>query len=236
MYGIINKTNVQNVKNTMIDSLLSLVSPHLCYACGTIGALRCDNCKYDITSEGASQCFICKSENKRNGSCANCPAAFTHSWIVGEREGVLKKLVNDYKFENVKAAHKDLAELLSASIGQLPSNTVVVAVPTIASHIRQRGYDHAALLAKSFARQQGLKYKALLARTDNTVQRGASRQLRDTQARTAFKASSVQSSSPYLVIDDIVTTGATLEHASRALLGAGAREVWAAAICAQPLD
>lgn len=170
----------------MLDTLLSSIAPHLCYDCGQIGALLCDNCKYNIIEENIDRCIICKHSNNR-GYCVRCEASFVRSWFVGEREGVLKKLVNDYKFENVKAAHKDLAWLLSAHIGQLPSEVIVTSVPTIASHIRQRGYDHAALLAKSFAKLQGVTYQAALLRRTNTLQRSVSKHRRAEQARRAFK-------------------------------------------------
>lgn len=233
MYGIINKTNVQNVKNTMLDILLSHLAPHLCYSCGRIGSILCDNCKYDITEEPFSACVMCNEVFSVNGLCSKCKAFFTHVWCVGERRDTLLRIIDDYKFENVKAAHKTLASLLSGRIGILPPSAVVTSIPTIPSHIRQRGYDHASLLAKELARQQNLRYTPLLKRLTTAEQRGASKKQRYAQAKQAFAAKPV-SGGIYLLVDDIVTTGATLNFGAKALLDAGADEVWAAVIARQP--
>lgn len=120
MYGIINKTNVQNVKNTMIDTLLSTISPHLCYACGRIGAILCENCKYDISYDRFGECILCSSVGEPRGICSTCKPCFSRAWCVGQRKGVLRKVIDDYKFENVMAAHVPLAALLSTVIGTLP--------------------------------------------------------------------------------------------------------------------
>lgn len=219
----------------MIDTLLSTIAPHLCYNCGEIGAVLCDNCKYDIIEENIDRCIIC-NKISQHGACDTCKAPFTRSWFIGERKGMLKKLVDDYKFENVKAAHSDLAALLSLTIGQLPAGVVVTSVPTIASHVRQRGYDHAALLAKTLARLQRVPYQPTLLRRTNTVQREAAKQVRMEQARQAFLPGGVIKDQVYLLVDDIYTTGATFEYASRTLLEGGASEVWVAVLCVQPLD
>lgn len=236
MYGIINKTNVQNVKNTMLDSLLSVISPHLCYSCGKIGSLLCDNCKYNIGYDNLNICIACGGVCGARGVCGGCTTNFTRAWHVGDRTDELRRLIDDYKFENVKAAHRVLAELLSNKIGILPSSVTVVPVPTISSHIRQRGYDHAYLLAKKLAQLQNLNIHTILERASNAEQRGASRKDRHIRAKTAFKAKRPLKGGLYLVVDDIVTTSATLHFTAKTLLDAGADEVWVAVVARQPLD
>jgi ComF family protein len=221
----------------MIDSLFSTIAPHLCCGCGKIGTLLCDYCKYNISSEAHFECIICGNKNYNSDLCEKCHQIIEHAWCVGQRTDVLRKLIDDYKFERVKSAHKTLAELLHAHIGQLPASTVVVSVPTVASHIRQRGYDHAALLAQTFARLQGLRYRPVLKRRTTTAQRDASRSTRIQQARLAFTASAALSpNQPYLLIDDIITTGSTITYGVKALQAAGAGRVWVAAVARQPLD
>jgi ComF family protein len=156
---------------------------------------------------------------------------------VGWRTDELRRLIDDYKFENVRSAHHILAELLDQRISQLPGTTVVVPVPTISSHIRMRGYDHAALLARSFARRRRLEVQPIVKRVTTTVQRDAPRLQRIAQAKVAFKVrKKLDPSVPYLVIDDIITTGASVTYVAKALREAGAKEVWLAAIARQPLD
>ncbi|MNH40046.1 DNA utilization protein GntX [compost metagenome] len=67
-----------------------------------------------------------------------------------------------------------------------------------------------------------------------TKQRDANRAVRAAQAKRAFKARSSTDSHCYLLIDDVVTTGATIKYAAKALRDAGAKDVWVAAIARQP--
>ena len=235
MYGIINKTNVQNVKNTMIETLLSALSPHLCYACGRIGSVLCDNCKYDIIYDHFNECILCSKVCEPSGICKACRPCFSRAWCVGQRAEVLRKVIDDYKFENVKAARIPLASLLSSTIGMLPSSVVLVPIPTIPAHIRRRGYDHAVLLAKQLAKMQGVEMKRILQRSSYTEQRGGTKVQRQTRAKEAFKSQTPLSGGVYLLVDDIVTTGATLQFAAQTLLDAGADEVWVCAVAKQPV-
>jgi ComF family protein len=156
---------------------------------------------------------------------------------VARRAAVLEKLINAYKFENAIAAHRFLGDLLLARLPDLPANVVIVPVPTINSHIRQRGYDHMRLIAKYVARRRGVRSASLLRRRTTTRQRDASRADRERQATEAYiVAGRIDPAVPYLIIDDVATTGATLRHAARVLREAGAETIWVAAVARQPLD
>jgi ComF family protein len=221
----------------MIDSLLSPIAPHLCCGCNRIGSLLCEDCKYNIVSEAFYGCILCGNKYNNSEICSNCTHITQRGWCVGQRAETLRKLIDDYKFENKKSTHRVLADLLDERVDQLPSSTIVVPVPTISRHIRQRGYDHAALLARSFARRRGLAYRPLVGRQTNTSQRDASRLQRKVQAQEAFIVrAQLSPNQPYLLIDDIVTTGATLTYAAKALRAAGARDIWFAALAHQPID
>jgi ComF family protein len=221
----------------MIDTLLSKVAPHLCCGCGKIGSLLCDNCKYDINNDVFRQCLACRGPAGETGVCHHCKLPYERAWCVGERSGVLQRLVGDFKFQNMYAGYIPLAGLLHERIDILPSNTVVVPVPTVPSHIRERGYDHTLLLARRLAKSRGLRTQALLRRATSTKQRDASRQQRIEQAKVAFALNgAIDADTPYLIIDDIVTTGATVYYAADILRAAGAKRVWVAAIARQTLD
>lgn len=125
--------------------------------------------------------------------------------------------------------------MLLETLPDLPPDTVVVPIPTITAHVRQRGYDHTLLMARYIAKRRQLQVEPLLRRVDSSVQHRANRQQRLLQARGAFEAtkSSLDASRPYLIIDDVVTTGATVHYAAQALRKAGARHVWVAAVARQ---
>ena len=155
---------------------------------------------------------------------------------MGERDDVLQALIDAYKFARVKYAANTLASLLDAMLPVLPKDAVVVAVPTISKHIRQRGYDHIALVAKEFARKRKLRFETPLRRVNKASQRELTRRERFKEAERAFRCRSTLEDVPYLLIDDVVTTGATIQYCSQALMDVGAQNVWVAVIARQPLD
>ena len=101
------------------------------------------------------------------------------------------------------------------------------AAPTATSRVRQRGYDQAKLLARALARQAGLPYLDCLARVGQTHQVGATREQRLRQLQAAFRVRRPNAvrSAYLLLVDDVSTTGATLELAATILKSAGARRV-----------
>jgi ComF family protein len=220
----------------MFDKLISAIAPHPCCSCGALGALLCDDCKYDIVSETYSACISCGGPAKALGVCKNCAMPYSKAWCAGERTGALEHLVNKYKFQNAYAAHKILAELIVECLDVLPPETYVVPVPTVAAHVRERGYDHTLLIARSIARARGLRLSKALRRRTTTKQRGAARSQRRLQAKEAFVVAQSLKPVPYLLIDDVTTTGATLYYAADQLKKAGASDVWVAVVARQPLD
>ena len=221
----------------MIDSLLSLLAPHHCYGCAKVGSLLCENCKYNIISDSFNICLTCGHlALPSTGLCGRCKVAYGRAWCVGERTDELQQLITSYKFQRVKAAYKPLADLLGKTLPDLPASTVIVPIPTVSGHIRQRGYDHMQLIARQLAKQKDLRVQSVLRRQTTTKQVGADRTLRLKQAKSAFVCNqTLPADIPYLLIDDVITTGATLEYAARSLKDAGATIVWAAAVARQPL-
>ena len=214
---------------------MQIVAPHYCYGCGKIGTLLCENCKYDITEESFSGCIVCAGPAAA-GICTSCRTSYERAWCVGERDGALQRLIDAYKFERVKDADSMLASLLYAALADIPSGIVVTHVPTVQSHIRVRGYDHARNLARQFARMRDLRHADLIERIDSGEQRGLSKKQRLAQAKSAYRCRKpAEGGTTYLLIDDIVTTNASVRYAVQALVDAGAKEVWIAALAGQPL-
>lgn len=227
---------MRNVKNTIADKILSLVAPHPCFNCGVIGRPLCDNCKKNIISQRISVCPLCGSAIE-GYLCPNHDLPYSALCVGGARRGSLQLLIGAFKFRFMLAALDDVVDILEASIPVLPPETVVVPVPTLAAHIRQRGYDHALLLAEAFARRRGLKVDKLVERSGVAVQHRLKRAQRIEAAKHAFSVLAVlDPNTPYLIVDDIFTTGATVAAVAMELRKAGAREVWVAVVAYQPID
>lgn len=221
----------------MHTTLIDLLIPHYCCSCGKIGGILCDHCKYDIIYEPFGRCIVClRPTNGRMHLCGDCTTPYIQAWCVGERRGALEELINHYKFNSARQAAVPLAELLDEVIPILPGRVCVIPVPTIASHVRQRGFDHISRVAKRFARMRRYAYRESLRRLDDSHQQGSSRSERIRQAKHAFSCEMLDPALDYLLVDDVYTTGATVHYAAKALRDAGARSVYIAAISRQPLE
>jgi len=221
----------------MLDDIMSIVAPHHCCGCDEIGTLLCDNCKYNITSELKFVCIVCHRPTARSCLCSSCNVPYEKAWFVGDRQGVLQRLIGLYKFERARSGYKLLGDLLLESLPELPKDTVIVPVPTTNARIRERGYDHMLLVSRYLAKSLGIECQQLIRRNLNTKQRQANARQRMSQAKHAFRVDSLLNKDiPYLLVDDIMTTGATVKYASQALRDAGAKHVWIAVIARQTLD
>jgi ComF family protein len=109
----------------------------------------------------------------------------------------------------------------------LENNYLIVPVPTASSRARQRGFDHSALLARLLARQLSMRYAPAMMRLGQNRQVGKTRaeRIRQAEGRYIVKNSKDISGRNILLIDDVVTTGATLAAATKALRHAGAKRI-----------
>lgn len=117
------------------------------------------------------------------------------------------------------------AELLYDMYGYFAKDRIVSPLPTISKHIRSRGFDHTARLARSVARRCGGEYGESLVRKGDTVQVGASAELRKKQAALAYTAKNGLKKGSYLLIDDVWTTGSSMKSACVELKKVGIQEI-----------
>lgn len=227
-----------NVKNTIVEGLMQKVAPHPCSGCGKIGTTLCDNCKYNIISEPYSGCILC-GKVAFEAVCAQHYVAFCKAWVVGQRVTVLKRVINAYKFENIKASAHSLVDLLDEVIPILPPTTQVLAIPTVRSHIRQRGYDHMEVIARLFAQKRNLQLIYPLKRVSSKTQHTLNRIDRQAESQLAFQVKQglfLNAHAPILILDDVITTGSTVTSAANVLASAGVKNIFVAALAYQPLD
>ena len=214
------------VKNTTFPSLLDLLMPHSCRGCGHVGNVLCDRCKNYIISQRINLCPQCKKPNK-TGKCQKCKK-LPPTYSIGFREGFLNDLIHDFKYHPIRALGPKFAELLDNSLPHSLDDVIIIPLPTATNHIRARGLDHTLLIAKHLARLRNYKVSKLLIRAKNTVQVGSDRKSRLTQASTAYAINPKISINPeitYLLLDDVWTTGASMQAAIKKLQQAGARKI-----------
>lgn len=203
----------------MIEHLLSLISPHLCYSCDSEGFVLCPACIKTLPRPSQREV----ADLTGNVFAATCYGA------------VAKQVVHALKFNNTRAAARDIGIAIAYYLPEEYRPAIVTYVPTATSRVRTRGYDQAALIAKVVARTLGVPCVCLLSRQGQQRQVGSDKGARQVQLRQAFRAKGKIRPQTILLIDDVLTTGSTLRAAESALRQAGARHVDMAVFAAAQL-
>ena len=193
--------------------MASVLWPTRCAACG---------------APGPSPCAACVAWCRAAPGGAGPPVpGLDASRALLAYEGPARRLVTGLKYRNDRAALAWLAAGLAALIDP-PPGTVVTWAPTSARRRRRRGFDQAQLLAAAVARRWGVPCRALLARPGHGPPQTGAGAAERRRGPTLVARRPVRR--PVVLVDDVVTTGATLAAGARALRAAGAP--WVAGVVA----
>ncbi|MFQ5826404.1 MAG: double zinc ribbon domain-containing protein [Dehalococcoidia bacterium] len=216
------------------EAALDLLFPRWCVGCGREGELLCASCQASLPLLTGPLCPKCGQPLIHALDCLPCqewPLAIDSIRSPFRFEGVIRKAIHQFKYQGLKALAQPLAELLDENWRARPSACdVVVPVPLHPRRQRQRGYNHAGLLARKLEGLIGLPVVegCLLRRRDTAPQaRTAGAEERRANVAEVFLCRDQRlEGKRILLIDDVCTTGATLDACARALRSAGAASVW----------
>lgn len=221
---------------SILESAIGWVAPPQCVACGREGSALCIACATSEIVPYGQQCWLCNHVSAGGRTCPKCRTGGSPRfvWITTNYAGAARDLIKVYKFGHQRAAARGLSQLMVETLHDFNNpaelakrNYLIVPVPTATSRIRQRGFDHSALLAMTLARRMGTKSTSILGRLGQTRQLGAKRADRLSQSEGNYfvRLPQITKGRNILLIDDVVTTGATLKAVTKILRAAGAKRV-----------
>lgn len=176
----------------------------------------------------AGRCPICSREGAF-GICEYCQSslkALTLPYDISAYiyDGIVRDIIHSYKFDGRKYLYKTIAALMSDKAKNADAD-IITNVPVHKKRRRQRGYDQSELIAKELSNLIGIRYARLINKDVNTVAQSTltkEERLKNAAGKYSLSATPDISGKRVLVIDDVLTTGATMRECCGLLSSAGA--------------
>ena len=212
-----------------------LIFPKKCVGCGEDGSWLCEKCFQKIVIIKAPFCPFCHRLTPLGQYCSRCRAKHNLSGVIiaAHYENPLKEAIHKFKFDKIKELAEPLSELMILRLeeGFPAGDLVLVSIPLSREREAERGFNQAQVLAKKLAEvfEIPLLVLALKKIKDVLPQMKLKRSERLANIKGVFglgKESGKVKNKTVLLVDDVMTTGATLNEAARVLKKAGARRVW----------
>lgn len=225
----------------MIGRLLDLIYPEniYCICCGAyIDKTReyalCDSCMEKIHWQNHRTCPVCgkRLQDTYAGricySCMEDEHSFDRAFSCVTYGLYERAIISDLKYGDMPYIGRKIARIMKDRMeSEDISYDMVIPVPIHESRKKERGYNQAEIIAKEFAKLTGTKYNQYVRRTRKTdPMKNLSREDRFINISGAFEVTGDVGGKDILLIDDIYTTGATLDEISGALKKAGAGKVY----------
>jgi ComF family protein len=218
--------------------VLDLVYPPRCVLCGAGGVFLCPGCAAALPKADGDRCNRCWAP-LWSGVCRHCAErepAVTALRSAFRYEGDVRRLVHAFKFQGQSCLAEPLGDSLAHMVedhGGIEADGLVP-VPLRGGRQRRRGYNQASLLARQVGLRLRLPVLDLLARQGRAQPQAqsasAEQRRRNVEGAFSLKRDAVVRGLSLLLIDDVTTTGATLDACARVLLDAGSAAVGAATL------
>lgn len=204
----------------IIQAVLDFIFPPRCPAC------------HDYVERLGAWCPACMKAASQPHAIllpASSHALIHSAWALGPYRGVLRILIHALKYKKKRSALPCITSFLRESSFVLPEHIdFAVPVPLHAARRRQRGFNQVELIFEDWLREEGLTMKRALVRTQETAPLyDMTRQERQRSLKGAFAlaADADVRGKSLLLLDDILTTGATLSSCAAVLRQGGAERV-----------
>jgi ComF family protein len=225
----------------VLERVLHAVLPAPCLFCGGGSAREglCTGCRQDLPGHGLARCTVCAIELDSGGVCGAClrqRPAFDRVHAVCSYAFPIDAAIQRLKYSPDLTLVAPLAALLADLAHGEPRPDLLVPMPASRARLRGRGFNHAAELARVVGRRHGLRLDqySVTRVKDGPPQASLPWDERARNVRGAFACGADLSGMRVVIVDDVMTTGATLEELARTLKRSGAREVAAWVLARTP--
>lgn len=240
---------LQQLLNTLLDVFL----PPLCHICRSFipnsDVLHiCPTCSEKLPIMASPLCSVCgipfsgAGQDHRCGNCLTHPPHYDRAWSAFLYKDSIRDLIHSFKYDRTTHLSHPLALMTVGRMNGLLDSCepeVIVPVPLHRSRLRQRGFNQAILLGNKISRRLSLPmYVDALTRTRPTKpQISLSVAERALNVRDAFtlRRADLVDGKQVLLLDDVMTTGSTMNECARVLKKGGATAVIAATVARTPL-
>lgn len=226
---------IRKVGNFILDTLF----PIECLGCGKEGQWLCHSCGAQIPLKQEPACFVCKRSSTSWRTCFVCQRQCSLAGVVGFFEysqALVREVLRVAKYGFVQDALQALLSVVAAHVPDAleafnldPRAALFVPVPLHPRRFRERGFNQAEMIAQCFAEAVGARTRRALTRVSlRPPQASLDAFDRARNIKGVFTCANPEEirSRFVFVVDDVATTGATLDECGRALRAAGAAEVW----------
>lgn len=219
---------------SIVESLISVLAPAVCIGCEAEGSGLCEACIASEIVEYGERCWRCSALSPGCRTCIHCrwfggPRCV---WVTTNYEELAARAIKAYKFQHKRYLAQDIAKLMAETFlaynqNLAKANYLVAPLPTATKRVRDRSFDHTALVAKTISRRLKLDFQPILGRLGQDSQVGSYRPARLKQLDNKFfvKRPGIVVGRNILLIDDVLTTGGSLRAAVKTLRAAGAKHV-----------
>jgi ComF family protein len=233
MHAGVSVAELPSVPGRYATAILDLFFPRTCVGCGRRGELLCPDCIRQLAPLGSS-CPRCGKPQAEDSVCARCWSRT--SPIDGIKsayrfQGSARTVIHAFKYSGLRALARPVAQLLAEHLADKPiPGSVLVAVPLHPLRLRERGYNQSLLLARELGRLIGMPVvDNALIRLKNTLPQvrtqDAETRLANVQGAFTCRGEQLKAVNA-IILDDVCTSGATLEACAEAMKSAGAAYVF----------
>lgn len=220
-----------------MKALLNLLIPPVCLACHDRltdpAAILCNSCHSQVVLLTGKLCPKCGSllNSIFCDTCSEHDFAFEHNYSVFQYGEVVQQLVHSLKYDEYKSAADYLINGMQDSCrerDEYRAYDAVIPVPLHPVRKRERGYNQSEILARALASSLGIKYSNPLKRryyTKSQTLLSKTQRIHNLNGAFALKFNKKVEGKAFILVDDVFTTGSTVNEISKLLLSKGARKV-----------